>query len=111
MEINHTSYKRCDVLSVKGRVDSATAPQLSDELNRLMENGRYRLVLDLANATFLSSAGLRTLLNTQKNCKRHNRGELVLASVPANILAALELSGFVPIFRIFDDVLSAVGNI
>jgi anti-sigma B factor antagonist len=76
-----------------------------------MENGRYRLVLDLEGATFLSSAGLRILLNTQKNCKRYNRGELILAAVPANILAALELSGFVPIFRIFDDVLTAVGNI
>ena len=111
MEINTTTYKRCDLISVTGRIDSATAPQLSDTLNALMEEGRYRFVLDLSGTTFLSSAGLRVLINTQKNCKRHNRGEVVLACIPQNIHAALDLSGFVPLFRFFNDVLTAVGNI
>jgi len=57
----------------------------------------------------MSSAGLRVLVNTQKNCKRFNRGEVVLASVPSNICASLDLAGFVPLFKIFDDVTAAVG--
>ncbi len=58
----------------------------------------------------MSSAGLRALINTQKVCKRYNRGELVLVGVPDNIRAALDLAGFIPLFKIFDDVLTAVGN-
>jgi anti-sigma B factor antagonist len=58
----------------------------------------------------MSSAGLRVLVNTQKNCRRYNRGELVLAAVPKNIMSALDLTGFVPLFKIFDDALVAVGN-
>ena len=55
-------------------------------------------------------AGLRVLVNTQKNCRRYNRGELVLAAVPKNILATLDLTGFIPLFKFFDTSLLAVGN-
>jgi len=58
----------------------------------------------------MSSAGLRALINAQKVCKRYNRGELVLVAVPENIRAALDLAGFIPLFKIYDDVLTAIGN-
>jgi len=57
-----------------------------------------------------TSAGLRVLINTQKTCKRWNRGEVVLAQVPKRIYDALDLAGFVPLFKIFDDVTEAVGS-
>jgi anti-sigma B factor antagonist len=59
---------------------------------------------------YMSSAGLRVLVNTQKTCKRYNRGELVLALVPKRIYEALELVGFVRLFKFFDNVLDAVGS-
>jgi anti-sigma B factor antagonist len=46
----------------------------------------------------------------QKACKRWNRGELVLANVPERVREALELAGFVPLFRFSDDVVEAVGS-
>lgn len=109
METKITSYKHCDLVKVTGRVDSATALQFSDALQSLTDMGRFKLVLDLSAVDFLSSAGLRVLINTQKVCKRYNRGEMVLASVPGNIFAALDLSGFTSLFQIFDDVTNAVG--
>jgi anti-sigma B factor antagonist len=63
----------------------------------------------MENVEYMSSAGLRVLINTQKNCKRYNRGEMVLARVPKRIYEALELAGFIPLFKFFDDVTSAVG--
>jgi anti-sigma B factor antagonist len=110
MEISNTQHKHCDLIKVKGRLDSSTAPQLQDTLNNITENGRYKIVLDLGDVDFMSSAGLRVLVNTQKNCKRYNRGEVVLADVPANIHAALDLAGFIPLFKIFDDNTTAVGS-
>jgi anti-sigma B factor antagonist len=64
----------------------------------------------MSELDFLSSAGLRVLINTQKTCKRYNRGELVLVKIPENIYAALDLAGFIPLFKIFDDVLTAIGS-
>jgi anti-sigma B factor antagonist len=50
------------------------------------------------------------LISTQKTCKRYNRGEIVLVNVPQRIYDALELAGFVPLFKIFDDITAAVGS-
>lgn len=110
MDTKTTSYKHCDLVKIDGRVDSATAPQFSEALQSLTDQGRFKLVLDFSNLDFISSAGLRVLINTQKTCKRYNRGEVVLATVPGNIYAALDLSGFTSLFQIFDNVTNAVGN-
>ena len=48
MEITITPYKHCDLVKVKGRVDSATAPQLLEALNAKVESGRYKIILDFS---------------------------------------------------------------
>jgi anti-sigma B factor antagonist len=111
MEITHSPYKHCDLVKVKGRIDSYTAPQLAETFNKITDEGRYKIVLDMSGLEFMSSAGLRAMINTQKVCKRYNRGELSLVSIPDNIRSALDLAGFIPLFTIFDDVLTAIGNI
>ena len=111
MEIEVSQYKHCDLVKPVGRIDSATAPQLAKALDDVTNAGRYKIILDLAEVDFMSSAGLRVLISTQKTCKRYNRGEVVLASVPKRIYDALELAGFVPLFRFFDNVLDAVGSL
>jgi len=110
MEITTTQYKHCDMFKSKVRVDSYTAPQLAEAFNKITDSGRYKLAFDMSELDFLSSAGLRVLINTQKTCKRYNRGELVLVKIPENIYAALDLAGFIPLFNIYDDVLAAVGS-
>jgi len=110
MEITTQQFKHCDLIGVKGRVDSYTAPQLSEAIAAVTKAGRYKIVLDLNGLEYMSSAGFRTLLVGQKNCKRYNRGEVVLAVVPKRIFEALELTGFTPLFKIFDDITAAVGN-
>ena len=110
MEITTKQYKHCDLLSLQGKVDSYTAPDLTKAIEALNNNGQFKIVLDLGNLDYMSSAGFRALLIGQRNCKRYNRGEIVLASVPKKISDALELTGFTPLFRIFDDVTAAVGS-
>lgn len=110
MEITKKHYKHCDVLTVVGRVDSSTAPKLSEELSAITDTDRHKIVLDLAGLEYMSSAGFRALIAAQRNCKHHNLGEVVLANVPNNIKNALELAGFTTLFKIFGDLTSAVGN-
>ena len=110
MEITTQQYKHCDLVKAKGRIDSYTAPQLAETFNKVTNVGRYKIAFDMSELDFLSSAGLRVLINTQKECKRYNRGELVLVNIPENIYAALDLAGFIPLFKIFNDVLTAVGS-
>ena len=109
MEYTLEEFKHCDLVTVSGRIDSQTAPKLAETLDDLLDQGRYNIVIDLHDVDFLSSAGLRVLINTQKQCKRLNRGEVVLSRVPERIYEAMDLVGFIPLFEIFDDKVHAVG--
>lgn len=110
MEIATQEFKHCDLIKVKGRVDSATAPDFSKALETSNNNSRFNIVVDMSELEYMSSAGFRALLATQRNCKRYNRGELVLVAVPARIKEALELAGFTELFKSFDDTITAVGS-
>jgi anti-sigma B factor antagonist len=98
------------MITVKGRVDSSTAPQLAQALEAANDGGKYKLVVNMEGLEYMSSAGFRALLAAQRNCKRYNRGEVVLANVPERIREALELAGFTELFKTFDDTLMAVGH-
>ena len=110
MEIKSQKFKRCDLLSVSGKVDSFTAPDLIKAIETLNKENRFKIIIDLSKLEYMSSAGFRALLLGQRNCKRYNRGEIVLASVPKKVMDALELTGFTPLFKIFDEITPAVGN-
>jgi len=110
MELTTEQLKRCDLVKAAGRIDSQTAPQLAEALNTITEAGRFKIVFDMSSMDFMSSAGLRVLIDVQKTCKRWNRGQLVLVAVPERIYETLDLTGLVPLFKFFDDVLHAVGS-
>ncbi len=110
MEVTTTDFKRCSLVKATGRIDSQTAPELAAAFGAITDAGQFRVVLDMSEVSFISSAGLRVLIDLQKTCKRWNRGELVLASVPQLIYDALNLAGFVPLFKFFDAVVEAVGS-
>jgi anti-sigma B factor antagonist len=110
MEIKTKEFKHCHLVSVTGRVDSSSAPQFSKTLEALNGKGVYKLVIDMGALEYMSSAGFRALLSAQRNCKRYNRGEVILASVPPRIREALELAGFTELFKTFPEPLEAVGS-
>ncbi len=110
MEITTREFKRCVVVGASGRVDSSTAPELADALDELTEAGNFNIVFDMEEVDFISSAGLRVMIDVQKRCQRLNRGKMVLANVPDQIYEALDLAGFIPLFDIFDDLTAAVGS-
>ena len=110
MEISTKTFKHCDMLNVRGRVDSSTAPQFSQALDSITESGRFKIVVDMSGLEYMSSAGFRALLAAQRACRRYNRGEVVLAAVPARIHEALELAGFTELFKTFNDPLAGVGS-
>ena len=110
MEITTQQFKHCDLLAISGKVDSNTAPDLIKAIETLNNQGRFKIILDMTKLEYMSSAGFRALLLGQRNCKRYNRGEIVLASVPKKIMDALDLTGFTTLFKIFDGITPAVGN-
>jgi anti-sigma B factor antagonist len=111
MEITTQRFKHCDLVGVKGKVDSYTAPELIKAITAINNQGRFKIVIDMSKLEYMSSAGFRALLLGQRTCKRYNRGEIVLSGVPKRIMDAFDLTGFTPLFKFYDDITSAVGNI
>jgi anti-sigma B factor antagonist len=112
MDFTTTQHKRCDVIKAKGRIDSYTAPELEDALNKVLEKGRYNIVFDTSEITFVSSAGWWALIRVQKTCKGRtlNPGEVVLVALDPKIRESMDLVGITSFFKIFDDVTGAVGQ-
>lgn len=110
MEVQSKQLRRCDLVTVTGRLDSSTVPQLQVAFSAIKEKGRYRIVLNLAAVTYVSSAGLGEMVATQNDCKNSHRGELVLVGVQPRIKEALELAGLTRLFKMFDDETEAVGS-
>lgn len=84
-------------LTLTGRLDTTTAPQLEAELKRSI-GGVESLVLNFANLEYLSSAGLRVLLAAQKVMNK--QGKMVIRNVNETISEVFEITGFSDILTI-----------
>ena len=80
-------------LLVSGRIDGAVANQLEVEILAAQRQGAKQLYVNLANATFLCSAGIRVLLQYHRKMK--SQGQKFLVTRPsAEVAATLEMTGF-----------------
>ena len=99
MEITTTTRDNAIVLSLDGRIDTATAPALEQAINREIEGQHRKILLDFTRVTYISSGGLRVLLATAKKLK--NPGDRFgLCSLSPEVMKILKLAGFTSIFSI-----------
>lgn len=110
MEIIETKHGAVLVVSPKGRLDSATSPELDKLLRAKLAAGEHRLVIDLGALDYLSSAGLRVLLLAGKTVKAE-RGHIALCAVKAAVMEVFRLSGFDTIFTILPSIEQGVAKV
>lgn len=91
MIINHEKTEDTLVISVSGRLDTVTAPELE---TFLLENlsGVKKLIFNLKDMEYTSSAGLRIFLKAQK--LMNNQGEMIIENVQADVMEVFEMTGF-----------------
>jgi anti-anti-sigma factor len=109
MQIEITEHKRVSVVTVSGRVDGSTAGDFEDALNKLIRSGNNNIVLDLADVDFVSSAGLRVLVNTHKAVKGSS-GNIVIANPSQQVVDTLDIAGLDVLFEKYEDRETAVGS-
>jgi anti-anti-sigma factor len=110
MEITTKQLKRVDVVTVSGRIDSAAAPDLDKVLRSIVDEGRFRICMDIEGLEYISSGGLKVLISILKACRRWNRGDLRLAGMPPRIAEVFDLAGLSPLFKIYPNAVEAVGS-
>lgn len=84
-------------IEVAGRLDTTTAPSLEKTIDENIAQTKS-LILDLKGLEYISSAGLRILLGTQK--KMQEKGSLKLINVCDAVMEVFDITGFVDILNI-----------
>ncbi len=96
MEIVKNANGNSLVIAIKGRLDTNTAPELEKESQSL--EGVNDLTFDFKDLEYISSAGLRVLLATQKIMNK--QGKMIIKNVNDSVMEVFEITGFIDILTI-----------
>jgi anti-sigma B factor antagonist len=91
------------VVRLKGEIDLHTCPELRATLSRLMEDGKHRIILDLAEVPYLDSAALGVLVDAVRKA-RENGGGIFLVQVTPFVQRAFEITRLIKIFQVHPSV-------
>lgn len=99
MQITTEKVDTTFVVIPAGRLDSNNASVFEKTLADFVRNGETRVVIDLSQIEYISSAGLRVVLMLVKQLKSAN-GSLVLCGMKPSIREVFDISGFSKILQI-----------
>lgn len=85
------------IIEVVGRLDTVSVPALDKVIKEETQDIKH-LVLEMKGLEYISSAGLRVLLSTQK--KMQQVGTLTVKNVSEEVMEVLEMTGFTQILTI-----------
>lgn len=96
------------VLSVRGEIDLATAPQLRRSIHDLIDGGHRQVAVDLTDVEFMDSTGLGVLIGSLKRLNEDG-GNLVLTGLRPAVSRVFEITGLDRIFTVHDSVANLGG--
>jgi len=96
-------------LAPEGRLDTFSVPAFETALSESLDAGLSRLVIDMANVTYVSSSGLRALLSARRRA-RSAGGDVVLCNMAPRVREIFEMVGFISLFNIFSSVVDAAAK-
>ncbi len=95
------------IVTVSGYIDTTTAPELDKLLEEQFALDRYKIIVDLENVDYISSAGWGVFVSGLKDLREHN-GDIVLTHMAVGVHNIFELMEFSSIIKDFEDVEQAL---
>lgn len=99
MEIKKSPDGRDLTIRLVGDLDAVNAMDVEEIINKSLDDYVTCCIFDMLNLDYLSSAGLRILLATQKRL-RHNNGVMTVINVNDNVMEVFKVTGFVKLLDI-----------
>ena len=109
MEITTRDVNDVKVVQIEGELDTGSSPNAQNQLDQLRGQGVKKILLDLTNLDFISSAGLRVLLATAQELKEDG-GDLRVCSLNREIKEVFDISGFSTLLMVFDNEAKALSG-
>lgn len=91
MEFTTEDKGRYTEVAATGRLNMVAAPKLREVVNRVVDAGGKRIVVNLAGTSFMDSSGLGALIGCLKLARQHG-GDLRIAAVQPQVTMVLELT-------------------
>ncbi len=104
----HTS-RTATIITIKGKMNTRSAPETRAQLGAVVMDGGARLVLDLSGVTFVDSMALSVLVSALKLARKEG-GDLVLLKPTPPVRSLLEVTRLDRIFLIVEDEESATAS-
>jgi anti-anti-sigma factor len=105
MELKIETENGFKIVSVSGKVDANSSPELQETITELIRNGSPNLIIDLEECFYISSAGLQVALVAAKMI--HGKGKLAFARMQEGVREVFEMTGFDTILNIYDELNTA----
>jgi anti-anti-sigma factor len=101
LEIIKNNQENTYELKLVGRLDTTTSPDLEKEIQTIYDGGADKIILDIEKLDYVSSAGLRVILGTQKKMNSI-KGTLIIRHPKEMVTEVFEATGFCDILTIED---------
>ena len=99
------------IVRISGRVTlTEGTPEVDDVLQRLVQQGHVRIVLDLEEVPYIDSTALGSLLRTHATVSRRG-GAMKLLKVKGHVRELLELTRLLNVFEAFDSEADAIASV
>jgi len=109
VEIQTRDTNGIKVIDLIGKLDTSTSPDAEKHLNKLMGEGEKKIIINLEKLDYISSAGLRVLLSTNKQLQKTG-GMMRICNLNEVVQEIFDISGFSSIFNVFVTESEALNN-
>ena len=106
-EVICKDHEDISIIYLKGYLDAHTAPDFEKELQALVEADKVRIVANLADLSYISSAGLGVFMGFIEDI-RQKGGDIKLAALQEKVFRVFDLLGFPVLYEILDTEQEAV---
>ncbi len=97
------------VLDLKGYLDAHTAPELEQAIQKNLDDGRYRLVVNFRDLSYISSAGLGVFMQFIEDV-RTKQGDIKLSNMSSRVFNVFDLLGFPLLYEIYPEEKVAIAR-
>lgn len=110
MEI--TEERRADILilGIIGRLDASTSKDAEDKILALLASSQGKVVIDLSELNYVSSAGLRIFIRAAKHIDEAN-GKMIFCSLQNSVKEIFDIVGFSSLLTLADSTEEAIRNL
>ena len=107
MDISSRAKGEVYILDISGEIDLYNAPEIKDIVNKLIEQKKYNVIINLKEVTYIDSSGIGALISSLSNLKKY-QGGLKIINVFASVKKVFELTKLTSFFEIYDSEEEAV---